>query len=146
MMNKLPKCTIFLVLIASLIVNVGWIYYVAVRVRAVYCCRKSICEQDAGDFLDMDWRFRYYKSPCLILSTHRGLSYDSCFYCVDSDVFMSSVVCEDSDSPSLAMKRMFVGAPNYELSFEHDRDGVSRHVMLKYNDTVIDVDAMEDLR
>jgi hypothetical protein len=142
MMNKLPKCTIFLVLIASLIVNVGWIYYVAVRVRAVYCCRKSICEQDARDFLDMDWRFRYYKSPCLILSTHRGLSYDSCFYCVSSQVLFCSKESENSDSPFLTAKQVFVGAPNFGLSFECGQDGKSRNAMLRYNGIMIDVDTL----
>ena len=146
MIAKMSNCVVKVALIVSIALNVVWIYYVSLRVVAVYRCTESIYMHGDKDFFDMDWRLRYFKSPCLISTTHRGLSYDSCFYCVDSDVFMSSVVCEDSDSPSLAMKRMFVGAPNYELSFEHDRDGVSRHVMLKYNDTVIDVDAMEDLR
>lgn len=144
MMNKLPKCTIFLVLSVSLIVNVVWIYYVAVRVHAVYCCRKSICEQDAGDFLDMDWRLRYYRSPCLILSTHRGLSYDSCFYCASSHVLFCSKERENSDNPFLVAKQVLVGAPNFGLSFECGQDGSSRYVMLRYNGIVIDVDTLGD--
>ena len=144
MMNKSPKCNICLVLIVSLVVNVAWIYYVAFRVNAVYRCRKSICEQDAGEFVDMDWRLRYFKSPCLILSTHRGLSYDSCFYCDSSHVLFCSKASENSDNPFLVAKQVLVGALNFGLSFECGQDGASRHILLRYNDTVIDVDTMGD--
>lgn len=144
MMNKSPKRTVCWILIVSLIVNVAWICYVAFRVHAVYCCRKSICEQDVREFVDMDWRLRYYKSPCLILSTHRGMSYDSCFYCVSSHVLFCSKPSEDSDNPFLVAKQVLVGASNFGLSFECGQDGSSRHVLLRYNDTVIDVDTVSD--
>jgi len=130
-------------LIISVVINIVWICFVAIRIHAVYCCRESICEHDMVDFVDMNWRLRYYRSPCLILSTHRGLSYDSCFYCVSSRVCLCSKMDEIGDDTIISTRRVLVGAPNYKLSFECDQDGFVRHGMLKYNDTLIDIDAME---
>ena len=136
---------VYVAMIFSVVINIVCIYYVTLRIPAVYCCREDIREHDGLDFVDMNWKLRYYKSPFLILSAHRALSYGSCFYCVGSRVFLCSKADEKCGN-TVFKGKVLVGAPNCELSFECGQDGSSRHVMLKYNDILIDLDALESFR